>query len=169
LQDQGIAVSYGHSDASFEQAYNSFEKNQVDLVTHWGNAMKVADKFKQRATDEFSLKILEHEDPGSLSGSGIGLAALKHPKVKLMIIVGSKADGDEHLDPLIVKKLVEIKKNQLILVSDSVAYSGPRPPDQLVGGLVSLKKHHQNALNIGLTQDDLDKSTELAAQIIQKA
>lgn len=157
LQDSDIKVSYGHSNCDYETAWNAFENYQVNLVTHWGNAMFVFDGFKQRNCSDVDLDSLDTLDP---TGAGIGLAAYRHPKVTLMAIAGSKRDGDLHLDPKLLKKLFEKKINQMILVSDMVHYDKNDLPETLVGGLASLKTHAQNALDAGISKEAVALATE---------
>lgn len=164
LQDSGIKVSYGHSNCDYETAWNAFEKYNVDLVTHWGNAMFVYDGFKQRDTSDEMLIALDSIDP---SEAGIGLAAYRHPKVNLMAISGSKANGDLHLDPRLLKKLFEKKAEKIILVSDLVHYDSAENPDELVGGLSSLKTHSQNAIALGISKELVEHATtKLPKQIL---
>ena len=164
LQDANIKVSYGHSNCDYETAWNAFENYGVDLVTHWGNAMFVFDGFKQRDTDQKNLDLLDTKDP---AGTGIGLAAYRHPKVNLMAISGSIENSDLHLDPKLLKKLFEKKERQMILVSDMVYYDSPNRPETLVGGLTSLKTHYENALKIDISTKDLEHATSaLQLQII---
>jgi N-acetylglucosamine-6-phosphate deacetylase len=151
IQDNSITVSYGHSNASYQQAMEAFEHFGVRLVTHWGNAMYVMQDFKQRSTTDIDLAKLDEididrADPNSI---GIGLAAYRHPEVYCMAIAGSKSNGDLHLDPRLLKKLAEHKRDKFILVSDCVTYSGAKP-ETLVGGLDTLAQHKQNALNAGI-------------------
>jgi N-acetylglucosamine-6-phosphate deacetylase len=158
LQSQSITVSYGHSNASYEVAKKAFESNKVDMVTHWGNALLVYRGFKQRNTPKEELRKLRsliELDIDSFKENdflldlnlkkedlGIGLAALKNPNIKIMIICGSEEDRDLHLDPKLIKILYELKADKLILVSDSVEAN---PEDsELKGGRVSLAKHYKN-------------------------
>ena len=156
LQDSGIKVSYGHSNCDYETAWNAFENYNVDLVTHWGNAMFVYDGFKQRDTSNEMLIALDSIDP---SGAGIGLAAYRHPKVNLMAISGAKANGDLHLDPNLLKKLFEKKAKKIILVSDLVHYDSSEIPSDLVGGLTSLKIHSQNTIALGISKELVEHAT----------
>lgn len=142
-QDSGIEVSYGHSEADYETSINAFEKYNVRLVTHWGNAMKVMKGFKQRDCSTKNLSNLERTDLKT-EDLGLGYAAYHHPEVSCMAICGSEEDHDLHLDPRLFKQLAEKKKEKLIFVSDMVAYTGKLPPAHLVGGLASLKKHYEN-------------------------
>ncbi|MDA1021450.1 MAG: hypothetical protein O2962_07890, partial [Cyanobacteria bacterium] len=144
-QDNGILVSYGHSNASYNEAQRAFENYGVNLVTHWGNAMYIMNDFEQRDCSDLDLSRLDTEIDG-----GIGLAAYQNPNIYCMAIAGSKKDGDEHIDPRLLKKLFAKKKDKMILVSDSVVL---RPEiNNLQGGLVSLAKHAQNAIAIGIPE-----------------
>lgn len=164
LQDSNIKVSYGHSNCDYETAWQAFEKYDVDLVTHWGNAMFVFKDFKQRNISDTDLEALDSLDTDQ---AGIGLAAYRHPKVKLMVISGSKKHSDLHLDPRLLKKLFAKKEKQMILVSDMVHYNGKEDPKELVGGLSSLKTHFENALNLGISKENLEHAAStLPKQII---
>jgi N-acetylglucosamine-6-phosphate deacetylase len=156
-QDNNILVSYGHSDADYETSMNCFDKYQVRHVTHWGNAMYVMKSFSQRNCSE---QMLDRLDESKLQNSelGLGYAAYHHPDVSCMAICGSEEDFDLHLDPKVFAKLANKKKDKLILVSDMVAYNGPLPPEKLVGGLASLKKHYSNAMK--LTEIKISNSVE---------
>lgn len=159
LQDSGIIVSYGHSNASYEQAMNAFDRYQVNLVTHWGNAMLVSKNFNQRNPSDEDLALLKSNERDS-SRDGIGLAALDHPQVFCTMICGSQEDYDLHLSPKIIQSLAEVKAEKLILVSDSVAYEKDQAPEKLVGGLNSLKKHSANAFKIGLRPEIIEAACE---------
>lgn len=151
LQDNNIVVSYGHSNASYQEAMQAFEKHKVNLVTHWGNAMFVFQDFHQRNTSCQELFSLDELDIDSLSPDqlGLGLAAYRNPEVYCMAIAGSQEDADLHLDPQLLKHLAYKKLDKFILVSDCVAYTGPRP-NNLVGGLNTLAKHKKNAILAGI-------------------
>ncbi len=156
LQDHDIVVSYGHSNASYQEAYRGFEDYDVHLVTHWGNAMYVMEGFRQRDCREEDLSRLDTETDG-----GIGLAAYQHPDVYCMAIAGSEADADLHLDPRLLKKLFTKKKNKMILVSDMVVKTPrPKPGCALQGGLASLAKHTKNAIASGIPESEVRKSCE---------
>ncbi len=175
LQDHNIVVSYGHSDASYQEAYEAFTNYNVRLVTHWGNAMYVMKDFKQRDTSETDLARLDTESPEQ---GGLGLAAYRHPEVVCMAIAGSNTDHDLHLDPCLLKKLFEQKKNKMILVSDMVAKArhcnslsslqGAVGDEaiSLVGGLAPLSKHAANAIAAGIPEDDVIKACTTTPQLI---
>jgi len=151
LQDQNILVSYGHSNATYNEAQVAFEKHKVNLVTHWGNAMFVMKNFHQRNTSDEELLALENLDVESCLPDeiGIGLAAYRNPDVYCMAIAGSNEDADLHLDPRLLRQLAHKKLDKFILVSDCVAHKGPRP-DNLVGGLTTLAEHKKNAILAGI-------------------
>jgi N-acetylglucosamine-6-phosphate deacetylase len=154
LQDQNVLVSYGHSNASYHEAQDAFKKHKVNLVTHWGNAMFVMKNFHQRNTSEQELLALENLDVDSCLPDeiGIGLAAYRNPDVYCMAIAGSDKDADLHLDPRLLNQLARKKLDKFILVSDCVAYKGPRPIN-LVGGLSTLAEHKKNAILAGIAPD----------------
>jgi N-acetylglucosamine-6-phosphate deacetylase len=151
LQDKNILVSYGHSNATYQEAMLAFQKYKVNLVTHWGNAMYVMKNFHQRKTSDQELWDLDNIDVNLSKPEdiGLGLAAYRHPEVYCMAIAGSDEDADLHLDPRLLKHLANKKLDKFILVSDCVAYNGPSP-NNLVGGLNTLAQHKKNALIAGL-------------------
>lgn len=154
-QDHGIVVSYGHSNASYQEALTAFDSYGVKLVTHWGNAMYIMKDFKQRDCSAVDLARLDTEVDG-----GLGLAAYQRDDVVCMAIAGSYEDGDQHLDPRLLIKLFEKKKDRMILVSDSVCQLEARgsKPEKLIGGLASLGKHAQNAVKIGIPEAEVIKA-----------
>lgn len=163
LQDTGVYVSYGHSEANFTQAMQAFDKYKVRLVTHWGNAMKIFKGLNQRDVKPEQIKYLEtiHPDmivdPGQL---GLGYAAYYNEKIYVMFICGSKEDKDLHIHSDLVKALVKKKKDKLILVSDSVALSADDSEDKLRGGRVDLAKHVNNLRNLEISDLDIHHMVE---------
>ncbi len=158
LQDHNIVVSYGHSNASYQEAYEAFDKYGVCLVTHWANAMYVMEDFRQRDCRDADLSRLDTETSDS---AGIGLAAYRHPEVYCMAIAGSIADGDLHLDPRLLKKLFDKKQGKMLLVSDMVKKNpAPKPGCALQGGLASLRKHTENAIKAGIAEGDVREACQ---------
>ncbi|PZD74594.1 N-acetylglucosamine-6-phosphate deacetylase [Acaryochloris thomasi RCC1774] len=96
LCDRNIIVSLGHSQATAEQAEAAFHKGAT-MVTHAFNAMPS----------------LHHRQPGLLA------AALVKPKVWCGFI----ADG-QHIDPLMLKLLLQASPERLFLVSDALSPLG---------------------------------------------
>src|SRR6185436_7655242 len=96
LQERGIVVSLGHSNATAAEAHAAFDRG-VRTVTHVFNAMRP----------------LTHRDPGIVG------AALVRPDVVLQAIV----DG-VHLDPDIVRLLWRVAAGRLSLVTDAIAGAG---------------------------------------------
>jgi N-acetylglucosamine-6-phosphate deacetylase len=95
--NRGVAVSAGHSDVSFEQAYGFFD-GRVAGVTHLFNAMSV----------------MHHREPG-LPG-----AAFAHPRV----VCGLIADG-LHVHPEMVGLAFRmLGPDRVCLVTDSIAAAG---------------------------------------------
>jgi len=93
LQDKGLLISAGHSNSTFRQAYDSFEKG-ISAVTHLWNAMST----------------LHHRNIG-LPG-----AVFNHPTVNASIIV----DGI-HVDYEAVKLSKKMMGERLFLITDAVA------------------------------------------------
>jgi N-acetylglucosamine-6-phosphate deacetylase len=95
--NRGVAVSAGHSDVSFEQAYGFFD-GRVAGVTHLFNAMSA----------------MHHREPG-LPG-----AAFAHPRV----VCGLIADG-LHVHPEMVGLAFRmLGPDRVCLVTDSIAAAG---------------------------------------------
>lgn len=153
-QDHGIVVSYGHSEANYNEAMQGFLDYGVNCVTHWGNAMYVLDGFKQRDCRQEDLARLDTETSG-----GLGLAAYQNDDVYCMAIAGSHNYGDEHIDPRLLHKLFEKKAEKIILVSDSVV---PKPNcGKLQGGLTCLDQHAKNAIAAGINKDKVLAATKI--------
>lgn len=163
LQDNGVYVSYGHSDANFSQAMQAFDKYKVKLVTHWGNAMNIFKGLKQRDPNPEQIKYLEAIHPDMVVDPeqlGLGYAAYYNDKIYTMFICGSQEDKDLHIHPSLVKALIKKKKDKLILVSDSVSKSIYDRDDSLRGGLVELSKHANNLRNLGVPDLDIHQMVE---------
>ena len=96
LQQRGVTVSLGHSDATAAQAHAAFDRG-VGTVTHVFNAMRP----------------LAHRDPGIVG------AALARSEVVVQAIV----DG-VHLDQDIVRLLWRVAAGRLALVTDATAGAG---------------------------------------------
>jgi N-acetylglucosamine-6-phosphate deacetylase len=92
LIDSGIAISVGHSDATYAQAKHAFSKG-INLVTHLYNAMSG----------------LHHREPGVVG------AALEDELVYAPIIL----DG-HHCDFGAAKVAYRAKKDKLFLISDAL-------------------------------------------------
>jgi len=107
LQERGVTVSLGHSEATAREAHAAFDRG-VQTVTHAFNAMRP----------------LRHRDPGLVG------AALARPDVIVQAIV----DG-VHLDDDVVRLLWRIKPGRLALVSDSVSAAGLGDGTFTLGGL----------------------------------
>jgi N-acetylglucosamine-6-phosphate deacetylase len=163
LQDNGVYVSYGHSEANFSQAMKAFEKYNVRLVTHWGNAMSIFKGLKQRDPSPEHLNYLETIDPDIVVDPdqlGLGYAAYYNDKIYTMFICGSEADKDLHIHPELLKILIKKKKDKLILVSDSVSKTIYERDDELRGGLVDLAKHANNLRDLGIPDIDIHHMVE---------
>lgn len=121
LLDQGIKVSLGHSNATFEQANAAFEAG-VTLMTHTFNA----------------LPPLHHRAPGAVG------AALLDRRVYCCVI----ADG-LHVDPAIVQLIIKIKGvDKTILVTDR-AHVGTSTGG-LVGSSLTLDQAVRNVVQWGI-------------------
>ena len=92
ILDQGIVVSAGHSNATYNQAMHGFAQN-IPVATHLYNAMSP----------------LQHRGPG-LPG-----AIFDHPTVKASII----PDG-HHVDFAAIRIAKQIMKERLFVITDAV-------------------------------------------------
>jgi len=107
LQQRGIVVSCGHSDATAEQAAAAFDRG-VRTVTHLFNAMRP----------------LGHRDPG------IAGAALARDDVLVQVIL----DG-HHLAAETATVLWRAAAGRVALVTDAIAAAGAGDGDCLLGGV----------------------------------
>lgn len=106
LDEQGILLSLGHSDASFEQANLAFDKG-FKTTTHLFNAMPS----------------IHHRAPN------LPTAVLNHPTAMASII----ADG-QHVDFEVVKLAYKLMKERLFLITDAVTACGIGPYQHQLSG-----------------------------------
>jgi N-acetylglucosamine-6-phosphate deacetylase len=107
LHQQGIIVSVGHSNATYEQVQEGIQVG-LSHVTHIFNAMRG----------------LHHREPGVVG------AALSSPK----LIVEMIADGI-HLHPMVLKMLTQIKESEkLVLITDAMRATGFKEGTYDLGG-----------------------------------
>jgi N-acetylglucosamine-6-phosphate deacetylase len=92
LLEQGVVLSLGHSDASFEQATAAYNKG-IATTTHLFNAMPS----------------IHHRSPN------LPAAVFSHPSAMASII----ADGN-HVDFEIIKMSYKLMKERLFLITDAV-------------------------------------------------
>ncbi len=92
IQDAGIIVSAGHSDATYEEAMKAFS-NGIHLVTHLYNAMSP----------------LHHRAPGLVG------AVLEHPGVMSSIV----PDGN-HVSHAAMRIAQQVMKDRLFVITDAV-------------------------------------------------
>ena len=95
LQDEGIVLSAGHSDASYEEAIAAFGKG-IGTCTHLYNAMSA----------------LQHRSPGLVG------AILDHSRVMSSIVT----DG-YHVDPVAIRLAWKLMGERLFLITDAVTES----------------------------------------------
>ncbi|MDE3214177.1 MAG: N-acetylglucosamine-6-phosphate deacetylase [Bacteroidota bacterium] len=106
IQGEGIIVSAGHSNGTFEQINEAFDRG-VRLATHLFNAMSP----------------LHHRKPG------FPAAVLLHPTVMASIV----ADG-YHVDFSMIKLAKKLMGERLFLITDAVTETREGPyPHHLVG------------------------------------
>jgi len=96
LHERGVVVSFGHSDATAEEAHAGFDRG-VHTVTHLFNAMRP----------------FRHRDPGI-----VGAALTRHDVVVQIIVDGV------HLAPDTVRMVWEAAAGRVALVTDAVAPAG---------------------------------------------
>lgn len=121
LQARGVAVSLGHTNATFAEANRSFDRG-ARLLTHAFNAMAP----------------LLHRKPGAIG------AALLDKRVSTCLI----ADG-LHVLPPICQLIFELKgSDRLILVSDRAAIGTSQ--GELVGSSISLDDALRNMIDWGI-------------------
>jgi len=92
LLDQGVVLSLGHSDATFEQTMDAYNKG-FSTTTHLFNAMPS----------------IHHRSPN------LPVAVLNHPSAMASII----ADG-QHVNFEVVKMSYQLMKERLFLITDAV-------------------------------------------------
>jgi N-acetylglucosamine-6-phosphate deacetylase len=123
LQQHGVAVSLGHSNATYEEAQRAFNEHKVRLMTHVFNA----------------LPPLHHRQPGAVT------AALLNGSVTCCLI----ADG-LHLAPAACQLVYALKGKQgTILVTDR-AHIGTST-GALVGSSITLDEAVRNMTQWGIT------------------
>jgi N-acetylglucosamine-6-phosphate deacetylase len=161
LLDRGVAVSFGHSDATAEQASAAFDLG-VGTVTHLFNAMRP----------------LLHRDPG------IAGAALARDDVVVQLIV----DG-VHLAPETVRVVWRAAAGRAALVTDSMAAAGAgdgtyslgsvevkvrdgeaRGPDgALAGSVLTMIEAVRNLHDLGVSlADAVDAASAVPARVLRQ-
>ena len=156
LLDNGVIVSLGHSDATFEQATKAYNQG-VQTTTHLFNAMSP----------------LHHRNPG------IPTAVFNHPKAMASII----ADG-YHVDFEVVKAAKKIMGERLYFITDAVTDCniGPYqhkavdgkfilPDGTLSGSAITMLDAIKNGINYcGITLEEaLKMATLYPAKLINQA
>jgi N-acetylglucosamine-6-phosphate deacetylase len=96
IHSYGIVISAGHSNATYEEATDAFDRG-IDTVTHLYNAMSP----------------LQHRSPGLVG------ASFDHPKVMASII----ADG-HHVNYAAIRIAKKIMKDRLFAITDAVTATG---------------------------------------------
>ncbi|RDC57109.1 N-acetylglucosamine-6-phosphate deacetylase [Pedobacter chinensis] len=106
LLDNGVVVSLGHSNATFEEATDAYNKG-IQTTTHLFNAMSP----------------VHHREPG------IPTAVFSHDKARASII----ADG-QHVDYEVVKFAKKLLKERLFLITDAVTECSTGPYQHVKNG-----------------------------------
>lgn len=106
LLDNGVVVSLGHSNATFDEATSAYNKG-IQTTTHLFNAMSP----------------IHHREPG------IPTAVFNHNKAVASII----ADG-QHLDFEVVKFAKKLLKERLFLITDAVTECNNGPYQHVKSG-----------------------------------
>ena len=161
LQERGVVVSLGHTDASAEQANDAFERG-VRTVTHLFNAMRP----------------FTHRDPG------IAGAALAREDVFVQIIL----DGN-HLAPDTVWLVWRAAAGRMALVTDAIAAAGVAgtggsfnlgsqevivrdgvvrgPNGELAGSVLTMLEAVRNLHALGVPLEDaVDAATTVPAAVL---
>lgn len=101
IQNAGVLISAGHSDASYEQAMEAFN-NGIHATTHLYNAMSP----------------LQHRSPGMVG------AIFEHPQVMASMV----PDG-YHVDFAALRIAKQVMKDRLFVITDAVTQTqeGPYP------------------------------------------
>ncbi|QNR83861.1 N-acetylglucosamine-6-phosphate deacetylase [Pedobacter riviphilus] len=106
LLDNGVVISLGHSNATFEEATAAYNKG-IQTTTHLFNAMSP----------------IHHREPG------IPTAVFNHNKAMASII----ADG-QHVDFEVIKFAQKILKERLFLITDAVTACSTGPYQHIEKG-----------------------------------
>jgi len=106
LLDNGVVVSLGHSNATFEEATAAYDKG-IQTTTHLFNAMSP----------------IHHREPG------IPTAVFSHDKAMASII----ADG-QHVDFEVIKFAHKLLKDRLFLITDAVTACSTGPYQHIKKG-----------------------------------
>ncbi len=151
IKSYDVKISIGHSDATYEQAMNAFDKN-INLVTHLFNAMSP----------------LHHRKPG------LAAAAMMHPLAMASIV----ADG-YHVNFEMIAFAKKLMRERLFLITDAVTDSiGAYPhllkgekyvlPDEtLSGSALTMMKAVQNCVrSVGI---DVEEAFRMASLYPAKA
>ena len=139
IRNEGILISAGHSNATYEEATEAFDEG-ITTVTHLYNAMSP----------------LQHRAPGMVG------AVLAHNKVHSSII----ADG-HHVDFAAIKIAKSIMKERLFVITDAVTdtaeglYQHQRSGDKyecggtLSGSAITMFQSFKNLVNkVGIEADE---------------
>jgi N-acetylglucosamine-6-phosphate deacetylase len=146
LTDNGVIVSAGHSNATYEQATAAFDKN-IPAATHLFNAMSP----------------LHHRQPGMVG------AIFDHPTVSCSLV----ADGI-HVDFAAIRASKKVMKERLFFITDAVTeittgeyqhiFRGDHyslPDGTLSGSALTMMKCVQNGVEkMGI---DLEESLRMAS------
>ena len=140
LLARGVTVSFGHSDATAEEANAGFDLG-VRTVTHLFNAMRP----------------FHHRDPGIVG------AALAREDVVVQLIL----DG-VHLAPETASFAWRAARGRMALVTDFTTAPGGRTPEGvLAGSTVPLIQAVRNLHTIGASLEEaIQAATEIPARII---
>lgn len=155
LLQHGVILSIGHSDATFEQATDAYNKG-ISTTTHLFNAMPS----------------IHHREPN------LPTAFFNHSKAKASII----ADGN-HVNFEVIKMSHKLAKDRLFLITDAVAscnigpYQHQLMGDKFVttdgtlsGSIITMLQAVQNCVNhcdISLS-DALKKASIIPASLIDR-
>jgi N-acetylglucosamine-6-phosphate deacetylase len=141
LRKAGVAVSLGHTDATFEQTVAGIDAGAT-LVTHLFNAMSP----------------LHHRAPGAVG------AALADDRITIMLI----ADG-VHVHPAALNVALRSKgSDRVVLVTDAIAAAGAPPGRYALAGVEVISDGHTARLADGTLAGStltLDRAVRMMAGV----
>ena len=166
IQQNGILVSIGHSNASYCEGVRAIDEYGLNMVTHMFNGLKGIKGFHHRG-ENINIDILkskiENEKNIDANNDGIILAILKNKNTMCSVI----PDGI-HVDKQVVKFLREYKSGNLFsLTTDLVAsdfFQSAEKQGMLAGGQNLLNDCVSNLVNWGVAS--LEESLLLASRPI---
>lgn len=172
LQENGILVSIGHSNATYKEGKTAVKEHNLKTVTHMFNSLKGIEGFSHR--DKSNLNILmsrlNNESSIDQDKDGIMLYLLKDKEVLCMVIA-----DEVHVNKEVVKLLKDYKGNEhFSLASDMISttfYNEAVSQGKLGGGQTFLDKCILNLINwkVATTDESLLAASRPIANKLKKA